>query len=178
MRKDFKIAKCNFQIRSHLIRNAQSRYRPICIVRRLYMGQIGADRQPQRPKPIRSLPLSLSHSTSLPLPFDIIDSECMVRFWLLPLAARQPFAYMLPAIWQTAWRKRRLQRRRYNAHVSLIRHETSRRVFERRYNDRGRRVEAKQSEGCEYWLRLKETRAAYVFLAVQNALEETIRIAG
>lgn len=78
-------------------------------------------------------------------------------------AARQPFTYMLPAIWQTAWRKRRLQRRRYNAHVSLIRHETSRRVFERHYNDRGRRREAKQGEGCEYWPRPKEIWTLYIF---------------
>lgn len=82
-----------------------------------------------------------------------------VRSWLLPLTARQPFAYMLAAIWQTAWRKRRLQRRRYNAHVSLIRHETSRRVFERRFNDRGRCKRQSNAKGANTgWDRGKRRR--------------------
>lgn len=112
------------------------------------MGQIRADRRPQSPKPTRVslFPLILSIQTGALL--------------TATAAARQPFAYMLPAIWQTAWRKRRLQRRRYNAHVSLIRHETSRRVFERRYNDRGRRK--RQSKGANIsWDREKRKRHTF-----------------
>lgn len=125
------------------------------------MGQIGADRRPQSLKPIRSLSLSFSLSLSLsllpslslflfPSPSSLWYYRFRVYGALLAAtaAARQPFAYMLPAIWQTAWRKRRLQCRRYNAHVSLIRHETSRRVFERRYNDRGRRERQSKAKGA------------------------------
>lgn len=84
--------------------------------------------------------------TSSSLAFDIIDSDRAVCSWLLPLLHDSRLRACFPR-----YDKQHDVSDACNVadimHVSLIRHEMSRRVFEHHYNDR---TVDEQGEECEY----------------------------